>query len=82
LSLYHKWKNYFIDNICPPSEFSGGVSTQKIHPQNDVVGGLKKTPYLCTTSGKITSLIIYAPPSEFSGGVSTQKIHPQNDVER
>ena len=24
-------------------------------------GGLKNPPYLCTTSGKITSLIIYVP---------------------
>ena len=33
LSLYHKWKNYFIDNICPPYEFLGSVASQKFHPK-------------------------------------------------
>lgn len=43
------------------------VSSPKISPQNDVVGGLKNPPYLCTTSGEKNVLIIYAPRMNFWG---------------
>ena len=61
--------------------FWGSEATPKIHPKitqnDDVVGGLKKPPYLCTTSGEITVLIIYAPRMNFWGSEATPKIHPK-----
>ena len=60
-----------------PVWFSNSIFTPKISPQNDVVGGLKKPPYLCTTSGKKKHIDNIRPPYEFLGGVSTPKIHPK-----
>ena len=53
------------------------VSPPKNPPQNDVVGGLKNPPYLCTKSGKKNSLIIYAPRMIFWGERSDTKKSPQ-----
>ena len=58
------------------------VSSPKIHPQNDVEGGLKNPPYLCATSGKKKYIDNICPPYDFLGERSDTKKSPQNDVER
>ena len=44
------------------------VSPPKNPPQNDVVGGLKNPPYLCTKSGKKKFIDNICPPYDFLGG--------------